>query len=550
MPPDADTRSSADQQYFDSLTARQLMDFRDYLFSPTYISLNAGKFLDDKWEKVGLFREYVQRIGKSSMLDVSSTRPSVPNSAPIKIESLPPILPSSVKAEPEKLSPHRSGDVKMRALTEDGHEILELLSDSDAEEDLNSDLEVMEALRRSSRSSSVIAPSIPDSTVDDDLDGDIGGGLSHDNQDFAEFPEGDRPAENDFSPADNFPLVESDTIWEDGGKSFVRNTGGTSHRHQYFVGCSGWTKKFKDNHRTHAIPDHVDEHLLIKALVGRPMAPMALPAASEPGAIAAKLRRRRQEVDEADIPPENSKRARAPSTRKRGTQDKDISDPDQPQKKKGKRNARYHEQVITLSHNAHPSAIPLDASAQYAHHPDASELSLPTVVYVQFNRARARYCAESQSTPERDPSRRERATRAPSGCERAQFPPLQVFSRVLLVLCCAQLLYRCLVFFTALRDNLYVFALMSGGRQSCCFRMGDRGTLFLTPTALSQCDRNPRLWPTSRKYHTDSPRNDTSPTSRPSATWSSLQPNRRASGTRPRLPFTSHRPPSTFFSPK
>ncbi|KAF8169337.1 hypothetical protein K438DRAFT_238166 [Mycena galopus ATCC 62051] len=204
-PPDADTRSSADQQYLDSLTARQLMDFRDYFFSPTYISLNAGKFLDDKW--------------------VKSTRPSVPNSALIKIESLPPVLPSSVKAEPETLSPHRSGDVKMRALTEDGHEILELLSDSDDEEDLNSDLEVIEALRRTSRSSSVIAPSIPDSTVDDDLDGDIGGGPSHDNQGFAEFPEGNRPAENDFSPADNFTLVESDTIWEDGGKSFLRETG-------------------------------------------------------------------------------------------------------------------------------------------------------------------------------------------------------------------------------------------------------------------------------------------------------------------------------------
>ncbi|KAF8217297.1 hypothetical protein K438DRAFT_1954146 [Mycena galopus ATCC 62051] len=282
MPPDADTRSSADQQYLDSLTARQLMDFRDYiryrghfgplltarnqLFSPTYISLNAGKFLDDKWVNVGLFREYVQRISKSSMCDVSSTRPSVPNSAPIKIESLPPVLPSSVKAEPETLSLHWSGDVKMRALTEDGHEVFELLSDSDAEEDLNSDLEVIEALRRTSRSSSVIAPSIPDSTVDDNLDGDIGGGPSHDDQDFTEFPEGDRSAEDDFPPVNNFPLVESHTIWQDGGKSF-----GTSHRHQYFVGCSGWTKKFKDNHQTHAIPDHVDEHLLIKALAGQPL---------------------------------------------------------------------------------------------------------------------------------------------------------------------------------------------------------------------------------------------------------------------------------------
>ncbi|KAF8157312.1 hypothetical protein K438DRAFT_1986643 [Mycena galopus ATCC 62051] len=67
---------------------------------------------------------------------------------------------------------------------------------------------------------------------------------------------------------------------------------------------------------------------------------MALPAASDPGAIAPKSRHRQQEVDEADILPENSKRARAPSTRKRGAQDEVISDLDQPQKKKGKRNAR------------------------------------------------------------------------------------------------------------------------------------------------------------------------------------------------------------------
>ncbi|KAF8124859.1 hypothetical protein K438DRAFT_1791457 [Mycena galopus ATCC 62051] len=124
---------------------------------------------------------------------------------------------------------------------------------------------------------------VPDSTVDDDLDSDIGGGPSHDGtkgQDkyssYSSFlpDQGDRPAENDFSPPDNFPLVESDTIWEDGGKSF-----GMSHGHQYFVGCSGWTKKFKDNHRTHAIPDHVDEHILIKALTGRPMAGASCTAA-------------------------------------------------------------------------------------------------------------------------------------------------------------------------------------------------------------------------------------------------------------------------------
>ncbi|KAJ7462500.1 hypothetical protein FB451DRAFT_1180793 [Mycena latifolia] len=32
--------------------------------------------------------------------------------------------------------------------------------------------------------------------------------------------------------------------------------------------CSGWTQKFNENHRTHPIPDHVDEHLLAKLFAG------------------------------------------------------------------------------------------------------------------------------------------------------------------------------------------------------------------------------------------------------------------------------------------
>ncbi|KAF8173427.1 hypothetical protein K438DRAFT_2051561 [Mycena galopus ATCC 62051] len=266
------------------------------------------------------------------MLDESSTRPSVPNSAPINIESLPPVLPSSVKATP---SPHRSGDVKMCALIEDGHEVFELLSDSDAEEDLNSDLEVIAVIQ------------LPDSTVDDDLHGDIGGGPSHDDQDFAEFPE-----------ADNFPLVESDTIWEDGGKSFVRDTGVFRPTRSVTVEeCSTDTLVAVDGPRNSKtttgrtlFPTMSTNTSLSKRSpddpwpvlpVPPPNSPpaMALPAASEPGAIAAKLRRHRQEVGGADIPPENSKRARAPSTRKRGAQDEVISDPNQLQKKKGKRNA-------------------------------------------------------------------------------------------------------------------------------------------------------------------------------------------------------------------
>ncbi|KAF8133571.1 hypothetical protein K438DRAFT_1947662 [Mycena galopus ATCC 62051] len=384
-------------------------------------------------------------MAQTSAVDASRTHsPSVPDSTHIKIEAPPPVLPLSVKAEPETISlrqPPQSGDVKMRVLTEDGHEVLELLSDSDEDEDLNSDQEVIEALRRTSRSSSILAPSTPDSTAYDDIDSVFGGEPSYDDQNSAQL------TEDDSSAVDSFPLVESNTVWEDGSKSFVRDTGifhpirgvtvermeyrdgpafvypmhrtrtglvvdmshqkynfchpttkdlytvnvviqnsdndgwetnggggkasvvfapgeapldcksfrfmckgatacdkldpalrshirfeldpvsrdaviaaqqetrrregntneeratmfmtiiqrakciaidskgvkckggpvlrskpqGMSNGHQYFVACSGWTKQFKDNHRTHTIPDHVDEHLLIKALAGQPL---------------------------------------------------------------------------------------------------------------------------------------------------------------------------------------------------------------------------------------------------------------------------------------
>ncbi|KAJ7440415.1 hypothetical protein B0H11DRAFT_2353437 [Mycena galericulata] len=41
--------------------------------------------------------------------------------------------------------------------------------------------------------------------------------------------------------------------------------------HQFFVGCSGWTTKFQKGHRTHTIPDQVDENLLANALAGLPL---------------------------------------------------------------------------------------------------------------------------------------------------------------------------------------------------------------------------------------------------------------------------------------
>ncbi|KAJ6586660.1 hypothetical protein B0H10DRAFT_2197965 [Mycena sp. CBHHK59/15] len=57
----------------------------------------------------------------------------------------------------------------------------------------------------------------------------------------------------------------------DGGPILKPKPHGSERNHQYFVGCSGWTPKFQQGHRTHPIPDNVDEDLLANALAGRPL---------------------------------------------------------------------------------------------------------------------------------------------------------------------------------------------------------------------------------------------------------------------------------------
>jgi hypothetical protein len=71
--------------------------------------------------------------------------------ARVKIEGP---LPSAVEAEPQTIkSPQASAHIKMRTLNESGREIFELLSDSEPDaDDPDSDLEVIRALQRTSRS--------------------------------------------------------------------------------------------------------------------------------------------------------------------------------------------------------------------------------------------------------------------------------------------------------------------------------------------------------------------------------------------------------------
>ncbi|KAJ6554046.1 hypothetical protein DFH09DRAFT_1318699 [Mycena vulgaris] len=97
MATDAGARSKhtpADQEYLDSLSARQLMDFRDYVFSATYVARNAGKYLDHEWVDIALLREYLGQPQDSALPDASTTRsPTI--SDPVRAEIKAP-LPSLI----------------------------------------------------------------------------------------------------------------------------------------------------------------------------------------------------------------------------------------------------------------------------------------------------------------------------------------------------------------------------------------------------------------------------------------------------------------------
>ncbi|KAJ7270000.1 hypothetical protein B0H12DRAFT_1310429 [Mycena haematopus] len=201
-----------DQEYLDSLSARVLMEFRNYVFSPTYIALNAVKFLDHEWIDIRALRDFLQQPARNVTPDTS-------RQSRVKIEATPFLVPPPgppfvVKSEPQSVDAlagalRTSADVKMRALNEGGRQIFELLSDSEPEaDDRNSDLEVIEALRNTTESSSPIP--LPDRGPRPGTPGDA--------SDSAETDATPESSDEDT----NSDLIQSDTLWLDGGISFAR----------------------------------------------------------------------------------------------------------------------------------------------------------------------------------------------------------------------------------------------------------------------------------------------------------------------------------------
>ncbi|KAJ7818916.1 hypothetical protein B0H14DRAFT_3738463 [Mycena olivaceomarginata] len=183
--------SPADKSFLDSLSVAELNAFRSYVYSPAYILSNAPQFLDLTWVDTRSLRSFLAQ----NMKAITSVPPSLPVS--IKVEA--PVI--SVKVEPPNDgSPSIPAPIKIRTLTEGGHEVLELYSDSESEEGVYSNPKPAVASRPISVASHLpfdlsnpIVPATPNS--EDEL----------------------------VSDSEDEPVaIVSDTYWPDNITSFVR----------------------------------------------------------------------------------------------------------------------------------------------------------------------------------------------------------------------------------------------------------------------------------------------------------------------------------------
>ncbi|KAJ7663311.1 hypothetical protein DFH06DRAFT_1395515 [Mycena polygramma] len=58
----------------------------------------------------------------------------------------------------------------------------------------------------------------------------------------------------------------------DGKPKLMEKKEGKSRGHIYWVACDGWTPAFKEHHRTHSIPDNVEDDLIYKLFKNQPLA--------------------------------------------------------------------------------------------------------------------------------------------------------------------------------------------------------------------------------------------------------------------------------------
>ncbi|KAJ7434886.1 hypothetical protein B0H11DRAFT_2369439 [Mycena galericulata] len=237
----ASKHSAADQAFLDGLPGRKLIEFRNYMFTPSYITSNAGRFLDHKWIDIPALREFLGNSAPEAGSDASSTRSTRLSACPdlvrIKTEGADP-LPLS--APPTSF--------KIRTSYEGGREVLEISSVRNLlriipetpiffryADEISGDL-----TRGASRSSSIYHP--PDDNDTHDSDGEFPTVVSAPSVESIESDDESHASEfsknkdvNDFDcdsdadehggsndSDDDSGLFESDTLWQDPIKSYVR----------------------------------------------------------------------------------------------------------------------------------------------------------------------------------------------------------------------------------------------------------------------------------------------------------------------------------------
>ncbi|KAJ7502216.1 hypothetical protein B0H11DRAFT_2365550 [Mycena galericulata] len=144
----ASKHSAADQAFLDGLPGRKLIESRNYMFTPSYITSNAGRFLDHEWIDIPALREFLGNSAPEAGSDASSTRSTRLSACPD--------LAQTLSAPPTSF--------KIRTSYEGGREVLEISSDSESDADeISGDL-----TRGASRSSSVYHPPDDNDTPDSD----------------------------------------------------------------------------------------------------------------------------------------------------------------------------------------------------------------------------------------------------------------------------------------------------------------------------------------------------------------------------------------------
>ncbi|KAJ7805829.1 hypothetical protein B0H14DRAFT_3770242 [Mycena olivaceomarginata] len=182
-----------------ALSMAELNAFRSYVYSPAYILSNAPQFLDLTWVDTRSLRSFLAQ----NMKAITSVPPSLPVS--IKVEA--PVI--SVKVEPPNDgSPSIPVPIKIRTLTEGGHEVLELYSDSESEEGVCSNPKPAVASRPISVASrlpfDLSNPIVPAAPNVNDCDGS-------------------KSEDELVSDSEDEPVaIVSDTYWPDNITSFVR----------------------------------------------------------------------------------------------------------------------------------------------------------------------------------------------------------------------------------------------------------------------------------------------------------------------------------------